>query len=196
MTMDLIIYHGQFDIGSEKKFLEKIRELTKSQPLYIVFFDRSVIAGCEHIRKAVSLAERSFFYSGDPISNFFEMEILLYAFGTRQTGLASGFGIRSGNNDSIICICRQRPAGEEKEKFEEKTEAVVRNICNLDEFTEGTLSEICNKKSRNFFSELSKNEICKIMNIFDITQEEIDVCGRDKLEELIIERCALLDVNK
>lgn len=199
MTMYSGIYTGRFDIPSERDFLGNIREIAESFSVYIVFFDRSAIAGCRHIRAALSLAERSFFEYETPISNFFEMEVLLYAFGTRQTGFASGFGIHRGENDSVILICRRESGktGESGEaSFRNAVKEVIAKISSLEECPEGMIASIGADDCRKLFQDRTEDETAKLAETFQITPEEIEVCGKSRIEELVIERCALLDVNK
>lgn len=195
------IYRGTFEIPDERDFLTKIREISESSSVFIVFFDKNAIAGCDHIRAALSFAERSFFEYRNPVSKFFEMEVLLYAFGTRQTGFASGFGIHRGHNDSLILICRKDEESEEsalkaKELFDSSAAGVIFEIAGLDECTGNEIQILTKDSCLVISTERSDSDISRLAKIFDITTDEIEICGKDRLEELVIERCALLDVNR
>lgn len=199
MSMDYRIYRGAFDIRGDREFLAKIREIAESAGVYIIFFDRSAIAGCNHIRTALSLAERSFFEYGTPISNFFEMEVLLYAFGTRQTGLASGFGIHRGLNDSVILICKkERRQAEEKEKeiFDAAADNTAFRLSSLEECIGKELHPVTEEDCRKASWSRTEEESLRLAKIFSITPEELKICGGNRIEELVVERCAILDVNK
>jgi KEOPS complex subunit Cgi121 len=188
-----------FEIASETDFLKKIRKIADSLTVYIVFFDRTAVAGCSHIRTALSFAERSFFEYKTPVSNFFEMETLLYTFGTRQTGFASSFGIHRGANDSVILICRregEEEPGRGEELFDAAVEGVVLGISSLTECAGNGISPVTGDECREFVLNRTGENIAKIAEIFSITREEIEICGMERLEELVTERCALLDVNK
>ncbi|MBN1432269.1 MAG: hypothetical protein JW931_05810 [Methanomicrobiaceae archaeon] len=194
--MNYRIYTGKFDIPGERKFLGEVRDIGKSSSVYIVFFDASAIAGCRHIRAALSFAERSFFENKNPISNFFEMEILLYALGTRQTGFASGFGIHRGMNDSVILICSRIPEDGKRKDFEEKAGDAAGRIASLDECTENNIILVRDEDCLEHLGNLTADRISGLAEIFSLTREEIELCGTDRIEELVIERCALLDVNR
>jgi len=201
MVMNYRIYKGTFNIPAERDFLAKIREIAESESLYIVFFNRSAIAGCDHIRAALSFAERSFFEYRKPVSNFFEMEVLLYTLGTRQTGIASGFGIHKGQNDSVILICRREKEPEEgsrtaAESFEDAANRAAAGISSLEERTGTEPRPLTGERCLETFENRSGEEISRLAEIFSIGPEEIKMCGKNRIEELVIERCSLLDVNK
>lgn len=202
MSMDYRICRGNFEIADERSFLAEIRKIAGSSSIYIVFFDRNSIAGCDHIRVAVSLAERSFFEYKTPISNSFEMEILLYAFGTRQTGFASGFGIHKGTNESVIVFCMKNDSisGDDREKetvsFDQVFRRVLSGISSLEECIGKEIHLLGEEDCRNVVKGRSCDEISRLAEIFYITPEELEVCGEEKIEEVVIERCALLDVNR
>ncbi|WP_048149688.1 KEOPS complex subunit Cgi121 [Methanolacinia paynteri] len=202
MSIDYRICRGNFEIADERSFLAEIRKIAGSSSAYIIFFDRNSIAGCDHIRAAVSLAERSFFEYKTPISNSFEMEVLLYAFGTRQTGFASGFGIHKGMNESVIVICRKNDSisGEDREKkkesFDQVFRRVVSGISSLEGCTGKEIHLLGEEDCRNIAEERSGDKISRLAEIFSITPRELEVCGGERIEEIVIERCALLDVNR
>ncbi|WP_421909592.1 KEOPS complex subunit Cgi121 [Methanolacinia petrolearia] len=202
MSMDYRIYRGDFEIADERSFLAEIRKIAGSSSAYIIFFDRNSIAGCDHIRAAVSLSDRSFFEYKTPISNSFEMEVLLYALGTRQTGFASGFGIHKGANESVIVICMDNDSisGEDREKktesFDQVFGRVISGISSLEECTGKEIHLFGEEDCRNIAGERSADKISRLAEIFSITPGELEVCGEERIEEIVIERCALLDVNR
>jgi KEOPS complex subunit Cgi121 len=202
MSMDYRICRGDFEIANERSFLAEIRKIGGSSSAYIVFLDRNSIAGYDHIRAAVSLAERSFFEYKTPISNSFEMEVLLYVLGTRQTGFASGFGIHKGTNESLIVVCMKSDSisGEDRDKktkaFDQVVKRVVSGISSLEECTGKEIHLLGEEDCTSIAEERSSQKISRLVEIFSITPEELEVCGEERIEEIVIERCALLDVNR
>ncbi len=211
--MDYRIYRGTFDIPDEREFLAKIREIAESGGVYIVFLDSSAVAGCNHIRTALSLAERSFFENKNPISNFFEMEVLLYALGTRQTGVAARYGIHEGGNDSYILVCRRKTEEKNERKgtedrisrpdsspasgpFDNVAARAAGRISELEESSGGGFMPVLDGECLDIQEERSPEKISRLSEIFSITPEEIAICGSRRIEELVIERCVLLDVNR
>lgn len=192
--MDYRIYRGKFEVPSEKEFLAKIREIGESEQVYIILFDSSAIAGCDHMRAALFLAERSYFEYKTPISKFFEMETLLYALGTRQTEVAANFGIRRGFNDSFVLLCRM--ITEFGESFDVVSGKISEKISNLKECEGGRLQVLKEEECQKISRGKMKKGISKLMEVFFITPEELEICGEDRIEEIVIERCCLLGINK
>lgn len=192
MSMEFGLFPGNFEIVNERDFLEKVRKIADDFSVNIIFFDSAAVAGTKHIETALSLAERSFYEYKTPISNFFEMEVLLYAFGTRQTGYASGFGIHKGMNDSLICICRRSEEQEAFGSFGVLLDKVSDRLRELAECRSKKLITVPKEQEEV----MSDEKISLLLKIFEITPEELDVCGKDRIGEIVIERCALLDVYK
>ncbi len=46
------------------------------------------------------------------------------------------------------------------------------------------------------WEEMNPDKEARLMILFSITQEELDVVGRDRMKDLILERIALLHVNR
>ena len=46
------------------------------------------------------------------------------------------------------------------------------------------------------WDEMTPDKEARLMTLFGITQEELDVVGRDRLNDLILERMALLHINR
>ena len=202
MSMNYRLYRGDFEITDERSFLTKIRKIADFSSAHIVFLDRNSVAGCTHIRAAVSLAERSFFEYKTPISNSFEMEVLLYAFATRQTGFASGFGIHKGENESVIVVCREKDlnseeyTGEKAGSFNQAADRVASEISSLEEYLGMKIHLLDEEECANIAKKRTNDKIFRLAEIFSITPEELEICGNNRIEEIVIERCALLDVNK
>jgi hypothetical protein len=46
------------------------------------------------------------------------------------------------------------------------------------------------------WEEMTPDKEARLMILFSITQEELDLVGRDRMKDLIFERIALLHVNR
>ncbi len=160
------IIEGTIFIANTEKFLEKIKKAGKYKNMVIQAFDADKLAGEEHIRFAVKKAMNSF-KAGRNIANDLAKEIMLYAAGTRQINRAVKLGVHTGeNNIALVAI----------------GEAIDLSMFN----------EIKPKPVLQYDS--SKNDA--LLEIFNITEEELEARGRDKIPELVIERVALVDVTK
>ncbi len=164
------IEQAVFEIEDCVRFLNWIREIAGECGTHIVVFDAERMAGREHARSALAHAWRSYF-EGAPISNSFEMEALLYAAGTRQCLVATTFGVHEGPNRSFVCICPPSPAARER---------LAAGVTFVDEDWEAIDAE---KRER-------------LIDLFGITSEELEVTGLHLLRDLVLERVALLEVYR
>ena len=147
--------------------LKSITDIAESCGSSVVIIDATKVAGIRHIEAAVAHAQRSF-SSGTAIARTLPMEILVYVSGQRQCSCAAKFGLHTGLNTVYAVI----EGGDE-----EKTAELLRK----DILTEGPACP-------------AENAI--LMQEFEITPEELAVVGADRIEELVIERVALVDAGK
>jgi KEOPS complex subunit Cgi121 len=106
------------------------------------------------------------FKKGTNVANNLSKEIMLYAAGTRQINRAVKIGVHDGWNNIAI--------------------ASVGDLIDLSAFeiTPGNVLQYSGSKKG------------ALMEIFNITEEEILAAGADKTPELVLERVALVDVMK
>jgi KEOPS complex subunit Cgi121 len=164
------IRKARVTIDDRNQYLQIIQRIARLHSLHIVCFDVDKMAGRGHAKAAIYHSQRSFF-SGKPISNSFEMEALLFAAGTRQCQVAASFGIKEGDNTMFVC---SYPANEH----------VWSDLSRHMNFVD----EMCDDMTPQ------KEEI--LVSLFNITREELEVVGRDRIIDLIFERVALLYVNR
>ncbi len=165
------IHQVRFHVADNQGFLQKLREIGKENKCTLICFNRDTIAGRRHVETALRFACRSF-NSDSPISRSIEVEALLYAAGTRQTGLIGSFGIHPGNNECYLGIL---PPIQDAEKI------LHRFITFVDD---------------EDWDDLSKKKIDHLLKLFEISKEEIQVIGNERVTDLILERVALLNVNR
>jgi len=106
------------------------------------------------------------FKTGRNIANDLAKEIMLYAAGTRQISRAMKLGVHSGKNNIAV---------------------VAIDEADLSEFDEITPEPVL---------QYNKSKKAALMDIFNITEEELEAVGEDRIPELVLERVALLDVIK
>ena len=162
----MIIFCGTVTVSAVKETIAQINDAADKADSTVVLFDADKIAGFAHIESAVAHAKRSF-AEGKQIARSLSMEILVYASGQRQCSLASKFGLHDGENKVYVLIL---------DGDEEKAAVLVREI----------VSE-CEPFVPN--EEKLKAE-------FGITDAEMEAAGENRIEELIIERVALVDAWK
>ena len=156
------------DVGD---FLRQLRAIGREHNAAVVCFNADAMAGLRHAEAAVAHAIRSF-DGGCPIAKTFEMEALLYAAGTRQCANAAALGVGEGENRVYVCCRPARPC------LWEALSSLVR-------FTEDTW-EAPDAPKR-----------ARLKRFYAITGEEIAAAGGEsRLQDLVIERVALLDAYR
>lgn len=156
------------EVGS---FLSILRTIGEQHHAKLICFNHDVMAGKKHAEKAIRCALRSF-ATGEQIARSLEIEALLYAAGTRQTGLIGPFGIHQGINECYLCIVPYTP-----EVWD----------CLLDQV------ESADNEDWEFIPDEKR---ASLKDIFSITPAEIAVTGEERLTDLILERVVLLSINR
>jgi KEOPS complex subunit Cgi121 len=136
----------------------------------IVCLDADRMAGRRHVESAVRHGLRAW-HEGNAIADSLEMEILLYAGGTRQTSIGRNFGVRSDTRNLYLCFI---PASEESVREMGQWVRYIDDHC----------------------EEWNEERVKRMANLFGITREECETVGKDRIQDLVIERVALLDVYK
>ncbi len=160
------IIEGTVLIDNVEDFLHKLKKASGEKSITIQALDADKLAGEEHIRFAVEKAMNSF-KAGTNIANDLAKEIMLYASGTRQINRAMRLGIHTGKNNVVLV-------------------AVGKDV-DLSAFEEIKPKPVLDYNE-------SKKEA--IMELFNITKEEIEAVGDEKIPQLVLERVALVDVIK
>lgn len=164
------IRYATVTITDKKAFLSHVHAAADRHMTRIVCFDADRIAGRLHAEKALRFAHRAA-SGGTMIANSFEMEALLYAAGTRQCSVAVPFGIHAGENRLYVCCCPDVPA-------------VWQDLASCMRFAEESLCE------------LSPEKAARLRELFAISPEELAAAGEDRIQDLVLERVALLEVSK
>jgi KEOPS complex subunit Cgi121 len=165
------IHQVKLTIGDQVEFLNTIRELGERHSVNIILFNADRMAGRAHVKSAIVHAFRAF-SEGDPIANSVEMEALLYAAGSRQCQQGTEFGVHPGENRVYLCIC---PENKQVQK----------------DFQQ--LGVYCDEEDWETFS-VEKQSL--LMELFGVTAEEVGVVGISRLQDLVLERVALLEVYR
>lgn len=152
-------------------FLGELAEIREEHGVAAQALDARYVVSPLHVKEAVGKAKRSF-ERGENVADGLSMEILLYAAGTRQIDVATRMGLRPGEHDAVFVV-----EGRGDESAEEGAADELRSMTyEQDEFVYG--------------------EESRLLDFFGLTDEEVGAVGEDRLEYLVLERVALLDVNK
>jgi KEOPS complex subunit Cgi121 len=167
---DCMIIQFGVDIETPEVYLTRIREISRRFGVCIVLFNAEMIAGISHVCSALQHAFRAF-DKGTAISNSPEMEALLYASGSRQCQTGVRFGVHSGRNFAYLCIC---PGNEE----------ALGELLKDGDVVDGD------------WDAMSPEKMTYLMDLFGITNAELEVTGKSRITDLILERVALLEVYR
>jgi len=159
-------------ISDKNGFLRKIQEIAGEYETHIICFDADKLIGVRHVQTALIHALRSF-RNGTQISNTFEMEALLYAAGSRQTSIASAFGLHDGDNCMYIACCPLR-------------EEVWKHL--------NCVVELCLEKDP--WEEIPSEKMRRLTELFDISDRELETTDGGSFIDLVLERVAMLDVYR
>ena len=150
-------------------FLADIEAISEATDAAIQCFDADYVAGDRHLRRAVELAERAR-EQGTAVAREPAVEILLYAAGRRQINQALEMGVSEGEGDVVGVVS----GGDER--------AAETRVCELLGVTDTD-------------DPVSLGDEDTIRAFFDIGDREVAVVDGD-LEDIVLERVALLDVEK
>jgi KEOPS complex subunit Cgi121 len=167
---DIEIRQVRFLVTNTSHFLRFLRSVADENACHLILFDAAKMAGKKHVIASMSHAIRSF-ADGTCISNSLEMEALLYAAGTRQTNIAMQFGVHGGINRSYLCSVPHTAR---------VWTALRPQMTEEDEDWEV----------------FSPEKEARLVKLFGITSEEREAAGHVSLQDLVIERVALLEVLK
>ena len=159
-----------FDVRDIGRFIGQLRTLAEENLVQVVLFDADKMAGESHVVSALFHAGRAI-GRGETISSSFEIEALLYASASRQCQEAVKFGVHEGRNRCYLCICPENG--------------------NVWGALSGLMTETCED-----WEILDDEKKHRLMGLFGITPAEIAVTGESLLQDLVLERVALLEVNK
>jgi len=157
-------------IEDEGQFLSGIRQVSMDHESVIVMINADNIAGIAHVKAAILHAFRAY-KEKTTISNSPEMEVLLYAAGSRQCSVATRFGIHRGWNRAYLCICPP-------------------DTCVWD-LLRTRVAEV-----HEDWEPIDEEKERRLMDLFSITPEELHAVGTGRIRDLVLERVALLEVYR
>lgn len=164
------IRQASLHVDNEGRFLAGIRQVSMDHASVIVLLNADNMAGIAHVESAILHAFRAC-KEGSCISNSLEMEVLLYAAGSRQCSVATRFGIHQGWNRVYLCICPPDTR-------------VWDLLC-------PQITEV-----HDDWEQIDAEKAGRLMALFSITPEELRVVGAGGIRDLVLERVALLEVYR
>ena len=170
------IFGAKGNIQNVEDFLKNIRKYAKRNKVLIQVFNGELVYGKKHLISAYEHAKRAIKQKTNT-TNSLEMEIMLYAAGERQLKTAiPKIGVNKGKNDLAFIF-----------------------INNSEETQEKKLCQIVDRFIKQFHlvrdDKVLEGDIDTLKK-FGLTKTEIDTVTKDKYQDLILERVAMVDIIK
>ena len=174
--MSVQIVEGTATISDLDSFLRRVQSISEETGTVIQAFDPAYVVSKRHLMRSVELADRAF-DRGENVARDQAVEILLYAAGRRQITDALEMGVSESDDPQPIVIVISGKSGS-TERLSDIRQAVTQ----LQDYITNA-------------STLGSYDTTVVDRFYDISESELSVVDGDR-EAVILERVALLDVNK
>ncbi|PSP73551.1 KEOPS complex component [Halobacteriales archaeon QS_3_64_16] len=179
--MELV--EGVGEIEDVDRLIEQLDEIGQEHGCVVTAFDARYLTGREHLTRATSLADRAFERS-ENVADARAIEVLLYVAGRRQIDRALEIGVSAGEGPIVVAIEQgnnERNGGKSggDDREQEGAAAVERALA--PDFEHG--------------EKLGEYDEALVQDFFEISERELGATDAG-LAELVVERVALLDVEK
>ena len=176
----LTVFGAKGLVDDVDDFLRKISDFSTKHRVVIQVFNADLVYGRDHVLSAVEHALRAF-REGSNSMRSLGMEILLYAAGERQIGEAlSKMGVKAGDDSRCVFV-------------------VVSSVHDFEE-TKGFFSEDDVEVLTGFLGFKRDDSVFDgdedTLRMFGLSDGEIRTVEKDKYEDLILEKVAMVDVVK
>jgi KEOPS complex subunit Cgi121 len=163
-------------------------------------FDARYVAGPDHLRRAVELADRAR-SRDEAIARDRAVEVLLYAAGRRQINRALAMGIETGGCPAVVLVAA-RPDGDAGPDTDDRERAPV----HVERPDPGAVGEGAGERERaavaavcdrSWFTPgaVDLGERARLRQFFEVSETELSATDAP-LSELVCERTALLVVDR
>jgi len=162
---------GTATVDDLEAFLAVLDDVAEATGTTVQAFDADYVVSADHLERALDRADRAI-ARGENVARERAVEVLCYAAGRRQINRALEMGVSEGENRVVVLV--DSPAGDDGAETDavEMLREHVEERAVLGEFDEATVREF-----------------------FAVSDAELDAVDGG-LAELVLERVALLDVEK
>ena len=167
------LVEGEATVEDVGEFVARLDEIGDDHDCTVQAFDANYVVSHAHLSRALDLADRAR-ERGEAVARDRGVEVMLYAAGRRQIDRALECGVREGRGPVVVLVAAD--GADDPVRAERAAASAV--ATELDQC--GTLGEFDPERVRAYF---------------DIGDAELDATDAD-LEALVLERVALLDVEK
>lgn len=173
------VAEGVATVDDVDAFVERCGEIGDDYACAVQAFDARYVAGEEHLRRAVALADRAV-ERGETIARDRSVEILLYAAGRRQIDQALAMGVGEGERPVVVVVSADGNGdGDERGDGAERERAAA-----------GAVRALLDPAGT-----LGAGEEARLCEFFGVTDRE-RAATEASLEALVCERVALLTVER
>ncbi|WP_160135054.1 KEOPS complex subunit Cgi121 [Halococcus salsus] len=167
------LVEGEATVENVGEFVAWLDEVGEAHGCTVQAFDANYVVSRAHLSRALDLADRAR-ERGEAVARDRGVEVMLYAAGRRQIDRALELGVREGRGPVVVLVAAD--GADDSVQAERAAASAVAE--RLDQH--GTLGEFDSERVRAYF---------------DVADPELDATDAD-LEALVLERVALLDVEK
>lgn len=166
------VVEGQATVEDLDAFLADLAAIGEATGCAVQAFDARYVVGRDHLERAVALADRAF-ERDENVARDRSVEILLYAAGRRQIDQALEMGISEGTGRVVVVVVGVNERADEDEAAE-RVAALLDSADSL---------------------EAAHADPARVREFFDVSEAELAATA-SVLSDLVLERVALLDVEK
>jgi KEOPS complex subunit Cgi121 len=170
---------GETAFADVDTFVDELTTVGAATGTTVQAFDAELVVGREHLERALELADRAF-ERGENVARDRGVEVLLYAAGRRQIHRALEMGVDEGETPVVVLVAAERGAvsgGEAADREADAAEQVRELLASADTLGPGRADDE------------------RVRSLFDVSEAELAAVDGD-LSDLVLERVALLDVEK
>jgi KEOPS complex subunit Cgi121 len=162
------LVEGTATVEDVDAFLAELAAVGEATGCTVQAFDARYVMGREHLERAVELADRAI-ERGEAVADDRAVEILLYAAGRRQINRALEMGVGEGECPVVVVV-----DGDDEAAAAEQAGELLAPVDTL---------------------AAEHVDPVRVRSFFDVSDEEVAAVAGD-LQDLVLERVALLDVGK
>jgi KEOPS complex subunit Cgi121 len=167
------VVEGRATVDDVDAFLAQLSAVGEETGCTVQAFDARYVMGRQHLRRAVELADRAF-ERGENVARERAVEVLLYAAGRRQIDRALTMGVGEGEQDVVVVVDGEQEGTDDERAAAERVADLLAPADTLD---------------------VEHADPDPVRAFFDVSPAEEAAAAGD-LRDLVLERVALLDVEK
>jgi KEOPS complex subunit Cgi121 len=203
---------GETAFADVDTFVDELTTVGAATGTTVQAFDAELVVGREHLERALELADRAF-ERGENVARDRGVEVLLYAAGRRQIHRALEMGVDEGETPVVVLVAAERGAVSGGEAADREAvdagSAADREAVDAGSAADREAVDASSAADREADAAEQVRELLapadtlgpgraddeRVRSLFDVSEAELAAVDGD-LSDLVLERVALLDVEK